>query len=916
MKTSSTGNIYDFNISPQISQMKERFSIKSTINFERQNSKEPKKLKLLFNNNNYIGDKPPSPSPTPKTTKISNRILTSKNNPQLYDELMSLKRKVNNLNAQIAFAKSMKRKKDVQISLRKKELDTYKADIQMSKDICPVNIDKLKDLNMISSIKKEYYNAKDLLNAKKTEAKNLELYVKKAKPNNEIQKNEELEKQLKALVDRYTDIQKKNNEDSKKLKNMVILAKTFSENHTKIEEMQNIIHETENNINRLKIIADNMNNENCKNNEILRKQNLNKANVNKHIEHLMNEKKNKEEIVKMKSTYEKKIKELEEELKDYKKKCSLNELSIKDLKDNIALIEQMKKIDPLKLKQFNYNKLKVIERDPAENVNSKILLLQSLIDESNNKIKMYKENILSFNDKLKELGYEPFNIGDIINNNGEINININDADINIENPISKTSNDIENNNNINVNEENNKDFVNDEKEKIKEKLKQENENDKTNNKKELSETNKIRIESTKADDAKLDNNNNMFQKSTKTEELKEQINNNTNTNDNFPTDGKKYNNTNNEVNTNDNINNNTSTNNNVNTNMNINNINNEQKTLTDDQFNEFTFVLIKNLEAKKITQEIAKEKIILLPSIKEEIPLDTFVQQMSNNISTCLNCKNEESIKKLNNWLYFLLNINGNNQKIMTEKFLSFLTNVKTYTPEQEILLGKKVKKYLLPKKDILLSKLEPFKNKFISFLFLKQIIEEQKIEMKDEYSQYLFYALKRFDEPEISLYDLKVQNLFDIMNDTKNESKMDEESDIEITNEEYTQIITSFGMQLLNYINAHNTTLKNILGNLVQNISAEDEDDKEENIEIVFIEPFINRMKEIGIKINGDIDIFCLYSRYKLSDEYEVISVNLLEKELENFTNFNKNIKANSENKDKLMEKVQEENEDNISNN
>ena len=102
---------------------------------------------------------------------------------------------VNNLNAQIAFAKSMKRKKDVQIGLRKKELDTYKADIQMSKEITPVNIDKLKDSNMISSIKKEYYNAKSLLNTKKKEAKNLEMYLKKAKPNNEIQKNEELEKQ-------------------------------------------------------------------------------------------------------------------------------------------------------------------------------------------------------------------------------------------------------------------------------------------------------------------------------------------------------------------------------------------------------------------------------------------------------------------------------------------------------------------------------------------------------------------------------------------------------------------------------------------------------------------------------------------------------------------------------------------------
>ena len=94
-------------------------------------------------------------------------------------------------------------------------------------------------------------------------------------------------------------------------------------------------------------------------------------------------------------------------------------------------------------------------------------------------------------------------------------------------------------------------------------------------------------------------------------------------------------------------------------------------------------------------------------------------------------------------------------------------------------------------------------------------------------------------------------------MNDDKNDSKMDEESDIEITNEEYTAIITTFGMQLLKYINTHNTTLKSILGELVQNISAEDEDDKEENIEIVFIEPFINRMKEIGIKINSDIEIF-----------------------------------------------------------
>ena len=699
--------------------------------------------------------------------------------------------------------------------------------------------------------------------------------------------------QLKNLVFRYNEIQRKNNEDAIKLKNMVNLGKIFNENHSRIEGMRNIIYATEQNINKLKIIADNMNNENTKNNEILKKQNINKANVNKHIKHLLDEKKNKEEVVKMKSTYEKKIKNLEEELQDYKKKCSSNEISIKELKDNIALIEQMKKIDPLKLKRFDYNKLKVIERDPSENVNSKILLMRSLIDESNNKIKRYKEKILEYNEQLKEAGYDPFDLGNIINNNE----NIKEAETNVEN--SKNINNANTNADINPNEEKNNN--------IEEKDKNNNNLEKERNKenileikKDLNDTNKLRIESTKPDDGK--NDNNLIEKSTKTEELKEQYNNINNSPITDTNEKEKENENENNINNNNSIN------------KNKEQITNEKISFTDESFSEFTFVLIKNLEAKKITAEIAKEKIILVQNKKEEIPIDKFVQQMSNNILKCLNCKNEESIKKLNNWLYFILNINGNNQKIMTQKFLSLLTNIKLYTPDQEILLSKKVKKYLLPKKDIILSKLEPFKNKFISFLFLKQIIEEQKIEMKDEYSQYLFYALKRFDAPEVSLYDLKVQNLFDIMNDDKNDSKMDEESDIEITNEEYMAIITTFGMQLLKYINTHNTTLKSILGDLVQNISAEDEDDKEENIEIVFIEPFINRMKEIGIKINSDIEIFCLYSRYKLSDEYEVISVNLLQKELDNFDNFDKMNKSSRENKEKLMEKVQEENEDNVS--
>ena len=197
-KTSSTGKITDYN--PHLQKMKERFSRR--IN---KNSDNSKYLKLL-----QISNYPFEPFSNTKTTKTINRnILSNQNQNELYDELMHLKRKVNNLNAQISFAKSQKRKKDMQINSKKKELANYMSDVQMSKDISPINIDKLKDSNMISLIKKQYYKVKNLLNRKKNEAKNLELYIKKAKPNNEMKKNEDLEKQLRILVLKYCEIQKK-----------------------------------------------------------------------------------------------------------------------------------------------------------------------------------------------------------------------------------------------------------------------------------------------------------------------------------------------------------------------------------------------------------------------------------------------------------------------------------------------------------------------------------------------------------------------------------------------------------------------------------------------------------------------------------------------------------------------------------
>ena len=55
--------------------------------------------------------------------------------------------------------------------------------------------------------------------------------------------------------------------------------------------------------------------------------------------------------------------------------------------------------------------------------------------------------------------------------------------------------------------------------------------------------------------------------------------------------------------------------------------------------------------------------------------------------------------------------------------YYKYLTFHKEYPKDQELFLSKKVKKYLLPKKDEIFKKLDSYKynNKYISFFLLKK---------------------------------------------------------------------------------------------------------------------------------------------------------------------------------------------------
>ena len=794
-----------------------------------------KKINYSLINNKLNRKKSSSffPSLYPTISNEKNTI-SNENSSQLYIEVLQLKKNLNSLKLKINLLKTEKVKKELEIQSKEKKIENYLDSGE--KD----NINGLVDLNSISHLKREYLNLKKELKEKNEENQNLKNSIKNIKLNQELKTNENLRKNLINLINEYQNLNELNNNNFQEINNLKELKNVFENNHKNIQELKNILNLKKKNIEKIKKQIENLNKKHLKNNKIIKKQNFSKILFEQKNQKILNEKKNKEKFLRLKSTYEKKIENLSDILKNLKSKHSNIENDIKSYSEKNQKLKEENSIDKAIIKKFNFQNIVSIQK-PNFKEDTKILLLKSLINESYKKRKKYIKQIEEYIENLKNLGFDASLIDDFDNNNGYISER---------NLIEKSKS----NSDININKEN---------------INFDNEN-------KLGENSfkDIKINDKKIEDFDSNKNFNNIENENNSEK-------------------KENNSEKKEINDN---------NNNKNDLLNL---------MSNDDFTEFTYVLIKNFEAKKITEELAKAKLISpspLPTIQD------FITQFTNNISIVLNTKHSESLEKIKKWINTLLNMCNNDQQKTNENFLSLFSNVKIYSSDKELILNKKVKKYLLPFKEQLSSKLKD--KEYISFIVLKQIIEELKIDIKDDYIQFLFYYMKQFSNNDVNLYDVKVQNLFDILNNNQNDSKMNTESDIEISNDEYISIITNFINNLNNYLHNKNTNIKTLLKDITETVQAEGTNDK---LSIILIEPFINKMKEIGIEIKSELEVYCIFSRYKISDDYEVISLDLLEKEIENFnlSKINNQIKGgesvnrNSNNIDeKVIEDITEENE------
>ena len=204
---------------------------------------------------------------------------------------------------------------------------------------------------------------------------------------------------------------------------------------------------------------------------------------------------------------------------------------------------------------------------------------------------------------------------------------------------------------------------------------------------------------------------------------------------------------------------------------------------TSTQFNQFTYVLFKNFEAKGVVSDESKNKIIEpflkivddnkidfveYPSKQFEFIVEAFTKIILNSI----NSDNEFNHSLTKIFISALLINSGCFTKKLIEYFNILFSYTRDYLIEEDKYLMKLKSKY--SKSIIYLidcinnylkneNKKEKLKNYF-PLIIIKEIIEGNNIQLKDKYVEFLFYYLKKYNDTNAKLDELKYSLLNDFL--------------------------------------------------------------------------------------------------------------------------------------------------------
>ena len=193
---------------------------------------------------------------------------------------------------------------------------------------------------------------------------------------------------------------------------------------------------------------------------------------------------------------------------------------------------------------------------------------------------------------------------------------------------------------------------------------------------------------------------------------------------------------------------------------------------TSQQFNQFTYILFKNFEAKNIVSEEAKNKIIkpFLEIIQKNnydkishpsTEFDEVVEHLSKIILKVLNTENEYNHTLTKIFIGALLYNSDCDINKLIEYFSILFSYTKDYSSEEKKYIEKLKTKYKNETKKLVecitsyvLNDLTS--SQYFSLFKMKDLLDNNQINLKDKYIEFLFYFLKKFDDPEAKLEDLK----------------------------------------------------------------------------------------------------------------------------------------------------------------
>ena len=330
---------------------------------------------------------------------------------------------------------------------------------------------------------------------------------------------------------------------------------------------------------------------------------------------------------------------------------------------------------------------------------------------------------------------------------------------------------------------------------------------------------------------------------------------------------------------------------------------------TSSQFNQFTYILFKNFEAKFIVADEANNKIILpfyelikkYNILKVSYPskeFDKIIEEFTKVIMTVLNSDNEYNHTITKIFVGALLyNCECDTNKLV-EYFSILFGYTRNYVLEEKNLIDKLKTKYKSQTKKLvecitsyILNDLSS--SPYFSLFKMKDLLDKNEINLKDKYIEFLFYYMKKFNDPDAKLEDLKFSLLNDIVpiGDTTVHSKAfinDLDKDIELENNENENFDEDIN------INQKEQDVKKETS--YENIERDDKDKKKKDVNK-------NINKEINKEIKKDI------KKDKNKAKNKDRDVNKEVEENNKDINENENIMENKENQEYNKNKDNNEN-------